>query len=50
MFMDTALNCPAPALINSAGILSIPGDLCHFSLLIAISTWAQALEVLLDVL
>jgi hypothetical protein len=48
--MDITPNCPAPSLINSAGILSIPGDLGHFSLLIAISTWAQALEALLDVL
>jgi hypothetical protein len=48
--MDIRPNCPAPALINSAGILSIPGDLCHFSFLIAISTWAQALEALLDVM
>jgi len=48
--MDIRPNCPAPALINSAGMLSVLGDLCHFGLMIAISTGAQALEALPDVL
>jgi len=36
--MDLRINCSIPALINSAGIWSIPGDLCLFSFSLAIST------------
>ena len=35
--MDLRMNCPTSALINSAGIWSIPGDLCLFSFSTAIS-------------
>ena len=37
-FTDLRANCSFPALINSAGIWSIPGDFCLSSFLVAIST------------
>jgi hypothetical protein len=36
--MDLSTNCLQPPSINSAGIWSIPGDLCLFSFSIAMST------------
>ena len=35
-FMDLKMNCPTSALINSAVILSLPGDLCIVSSSVAI--------------